>query len=128
MSLSSRMTALLRPGDYIVLLLGLLLVFSLFLLRLPDRAGQTLLVRAKGQIVAELPLHTRRTLSIAGSMGNSVVEVASGKARVIGDPGPRQLCVKQGWISRAGDTLLCLANQVSLEIPGPAAGMDTLSY
>lgn len=128
MSFFSRMSTLLKPGDYAVILLGLLLVSSLFLFRPSGPSGQTLLVRAKGQIVAQLPLHTRRTLNIAGSMGNSVIEIAAGKARVIGDPGPRQICVKQGWISRAGDTLLCLANQVSLEIPGPSAAMDTLSY
>lgn len=119
---------LLKPGDYTVFLLGLLLVSSLFIFRFQSPAGQTLVVRAKGQIVAELPLHIPRTLNIAGSMGDSVIEVASGKARVANDPGPRQLCVKQGWINRAGDALLCLANQVSLEIPGQATGFDSLNY
>lgn len=121
-------TGLLKPGDYLIFLLGCFLVSSLFLFRPQHSAGQTVIVRAKGQIVAELPLHTPRTLNIAGSMGNSVIEIVTGKARVIGDPGARQICVKQGWISQAGDALLCLANQVTLEIPGQSAGMDTLNY
>ena len=121
-------TGLLKPGDYAIFLLGCFLVSSLFLFKPQYTAGQTVVIRAKGQIVAELPLHAPRTLDIAGTMGNSVIEIVTGKARVIGDPGPRQICVKQGWISRSGDALLCLANQVTLEIPGPSAGMDTLSY
>lgn len=119
---------LLKPGDYAIFLLGCFLVSSLFLFKPHNASGQTVVVRAKGQIVAELPLSTPRTLNISGTMGNSVIEIVMGKARVIGDPGPRQICVKQGWISRAGDALLCLANQVTLEIPGPSAGMDTLNY
>ena len=119
---------LLKPGDYAIFLLGCLLVSSLFLFKPQHSAGHIVVVRAKGQIVAELPLHTPRTLNIAGNMGSSVIEIVTGKARVIGDPGLRQICVKQGWISRAGDALLCLANQVTLEIPGQSAGMDTLNY
>lgn len=121
-------TGLLKPGDYVIFLLGCLLVSSLFLIKPQDSAGHTVVIRAKGQIVAELPLHTPRTLSIAGTRGSSVIEIVTGKARVTGDPGLRQICVKQGWISRAGDALLCLANQVTLEIPGQSAGMDTLNY
>jgi hypothetical protein len=119
---------LLRPGDYVVLLLGLLLVAMLFAARLQNPPGQVLVVRAKGQVVAELPLQAQRTLSITGTLGNSLIEIAAGRARVIGDPGPRQICVKQGWINRAGDALLCLANQVTLEIPGQSAGYDSLNY
>lgn len=125
---TSSIAGLLKPGDYAIFLLGCFLVLSLFLFKPQNAAGQTVVVRAKGQIVAELSLHTPRTLNIAGTMGNSVIEIVMGKARIIGDPGPRQICVKQGWISRAGDALLCLANQVTLEIPGPSNGMDTLNY
>lgn len=119
---------MLKPGDYAVLLLGLLFVAGLFAFRPQSPSGQTLVVRAKGQIVAELPLQTQRTLAITGSLGNSMIEISAGRARVIGDPGPRQICVRQGWISRAGDALLCLANQISLEIPGQSAGFDSLNY
>jgi hypothetical protein len=119
---------LLKPGDYVVLLLVLLLVAMLFAAGLHSPPGHMLIVRAKGQVIAELPLQTQRTLRISGTLGNSLIEVAAGRARVIGDPGPRQICVKQGWISRAGDVLLCLANQVTLEIPGQSTGYDSLNY
>jgi hypothetical protein len=119
---------LLKPGDYLVLLTGLILVSWLFLLQVQKSPGQFLIVRAQGQVVAELPLNSPRMLNVAGARGISVVEIGNGRARVAGDPGPRQLCVKQGWISRAGDALLCLANQVSLEIPGSTLAFDSLTY
>jgi len=120
--------SMLKPGDYAVLLIGLLLVVSLFASGLHSQPGNMLVVRAKGKIVAELPLHGQRTFRVAGPLGTSMIEIAPGRARVIGDPGPRQICIKQGWISRSGDALLCLANQVSLEIPGQSSGFDSLNY
>lgn len=119
---------LLKPGDYLVFLTGLVLVAWLFLLPFQKTPGQSLIVRAQGKVVAELPLNSPRILNVAGAQGTSVVEIREGRARVAGDPGPRQFCVKQGWISRAGDALLCLANQVSLEIPGSTLAFDSLTY
>ena len=119
---------LLKPGDYLVLMMGVILVSSLFLLQFHKPSGQTLIVRARGQVVAEFPLNAPRTVNIPGSSGISIVEIGKGKARIARDPGPRQICVKQGWISRAGDALLCLANQVSLEIPGQTLAFDSLNY
>lgn len=119
---------LLRPGDYATFLVAALLVAALFLRGTGGPAGDSLIVRTQGRLVAELPLSATRTLEIPGALGTSTIEIRQGKARVSGDPGPRQLCVKQGWIGQAGESLLCLANQVTLEIPARAGGIDTLSY
>lgn len=128
MPLTRSFLGLLKPGDYVVFSLGILIVSSLFAYKGESQVGQTLVVRSKGQIVAELPLSDARTLNISGAMGNSVVEIIKGRARVAGDPGPRQFCIKQGWISRQGEGLLCLANQVTLEIPGRTVAFDSLNY
>ncbi len=66
--------------------------------------------------------------SVPGTLGISRIEIRQGRARVAADPGPRQVCVKQGWVSRAGEAALCLANQVSLEIGGHDKAFDTVSF
>jgi hypothetical protein len=58
----------------------------------------------------------------------SVIEVEAGRVRVAADPGPRQLCVRQGWLSHAGDIALCLPNQVSVELVGSKRRFDSLVY
>lgn len=122
------LAGLLKPGDYALLLAASGMVVALFHAGLSGGAGDRLVVRSQGRIVAELPLAASRTLEVAGSLGHSIIEISQGKARVADDPGPRQLCVKQGWISQAGESLLCLANQITLEIPARAGGIDTLNY
>lgn len=90
----------------------------------PDRA----IVRAGGRIVAELPLDARRAIDVAGPLGTTRVEVEPGRARVAADPGPRQYCVRQGWLTRGGAVAICAPNQVSLSLNGGGNAHDTLSY
>ncbi|WP_348944642.1 NusG domain II-containing protein [Chitinibacter sp. FCG-7] len=82
-----------------------------------------------GQVYAELDLMAAKTLHVAGPLGETVVEVAAGKARIAADPSPRQYCVRAGWLQQAGQSAICLPNRTSIELVGhqPRA-YDSLSY
>ena len=117
-----------KPGDWLTLLLGGVLVAALAMHFWGGAQGDTLLVRAQGKLVEETSLRTARTLTVAGPLGNTLIEIQPGRARVARDPSPRQLCVKQGWLSRAGEAALCLPNQVSVEILGKQRTYDSIAY
>lgn len=117
-----------KPGDWLTLLLGGVLVAALAMHFWGGAQGDTLLVRAQGKLVEEASLRTARTLTVAGPLGNTLIEIQPGRARVARDPSPRQLCVKQGWLSRAGEAALCLPNQVSVEILGKQRTYDSIAY
>ena len=51
-----------------------------------------------------------------------------GRARVVADPGPRQYCVRQGWLVRPGEIAICAPNRVSIQIAGRTKAYDSLSY
>lgn len=119
---------LLRPGDYLVLA-GALAVCVLSALTLwrggaPDKA----IVRAGGTVVAELSLARAQTIDVPGPIGTTRIEVEPGRARIASDPGPRQYCVRQGWLDRAGAVAICAPNEVSLSLAGGTADYDTLHY
>jgi hypothetical protein len=90
--------------------------------------AQRVIVRAQGTIVADTSLGENRQITARGPLGLSLIEIADRRVRVASDPSPRQYCVKQGWLSRAGDSALCLPNQVSVELVGAAKRFDSLSY
>ncbi len=50
------------------------------------------------------------------------VEVKAGRVRVAESDCPHQLCVRRGWISRAGQVVVCVPNRVLIEIRGTDAG------
>lgn len=122
------MPNLLKPGDWFTLLLGCAVVAGLTARFWGGSPGDSLIVRAQGKVTNQLSLRRAHTLSVSGPLGFTLIEIQPGRARIARDPSPRQLCVKQGWLSRAGEVALCLPNQVSIEISGPVRGFDSIAY
>ena len=120
--------ALLRPGDVLTLGAALALcVFSAFAFWRGAHADGVE-IRARGQVVARLPLNAPRTLAVDGALGKTVVEIAPGQARIAADPGPRQYCVRQGWLRQAGAVAICAPSEVSIRLTGSRADHDSLAY
>lgn len=119
---------LLRAGDLAVVLAGAAAVVAAALLAWRGGPAETVVVRAGGQIVHTASLARAQTFAVVGPLGATEIEIEPGRARVAADPSPRQLCVKQGWLTVAGEAALCLPNQVSVEIRGRAVAYDTLGY
>jgi len=119
---------LLRPGDFLLLTAGGFVVVGLALFSWGGGRGDTAIIRVAGQVVETSSLARARLVSVNGPLGMTQIEIQPGRARVASDPSPRQLCVKRGWLSQAGDAALCLPNQVSVEIRGRSAAYDTLGY
>lgn len=119
---------LVKPGDWLLILLAVAGVgFSLPMLW-QGGLGAHAVIRQGGQVFAELDLQSRRTLHVPGPQGTTVIAVEPGRARVVSDPGLRQYCVRQGWMSRSGEIAICAPNQVSLTITGRHRAYDSLAY
>ena len=65
---------------------------------------------------------------VPGPLGTTRVAIEPGRARVVADPGPRQYCVRQGWLARPGEIAICAPNHVSVQIAGRTRAYDSLSY
>ena len=114
----------LRPGDWLVLALGLGLLTLLWSRQAGSLEGRVI-IRLDGQVYREASLRLNRDIQVPGPLGPSLVRIQDGKVRVASAPRPRQLCVRQGWIPPGG-AVVCLPNRVSVE--NAAAGYDTLNY
>jgi hypothetical protein len=120
--------ASLRAGDLGVLLASGSFVVALTVWAWGGSRGDTVVIRAAGKVVKTASLAQARTFAVNGPLGTTHIEIEPGRARIARDPSPRQLCVKQGWLTQSGQAALCLPNQVSLEIHGRTAAYDTLGY
>jgi len=120
---------LVKSGDWLVFAAGLLTVAWLTA-QFWHRGGTAdrVVIRSGGKVFAEVTLSGQQTVTVPGPLGNSVIEIDQRRARVARDPSPRQYCVQQGWISRAGEAAICLPNQVSIELAGAEKAYDSLNY
>jgi hypothetical protein len=120
--------ALMRLGDWLVVgLAGLVVAISFPLLWRGGPADRAV-IRLDGRVFAEYPLDAARRIEVPGPIGTTVVEIQPGRARVFADPGPRQYCVRQGWLSQGGAVAICAPNHVSLMLTGRQSGYDSLNY
>ena len=117
-----------RPGDWLTLTLGAMLTIWLGANLWSSAPPQKALIRSGGQLFAEARLDQAQRIRVPGPLGESIVEIQAGRARVAADPSPRQLCVKQGWLLHVGDAALCLPNQLSVELAGVTRRFDSLNY
>lgn len=115
-------------GDWLMLALALGLTLASFVLLWKPGSAQRAEVRRDGQVIAQLPLDAPRRLTVQGAIGPTVVEIEPGRARIAADPGPRQYCVKQGWLTRNGAVAICAPSHVSLHLSGATPGYDTLAF
>lgn len=120
--------ALIKLGDWLILGLSLVVVLSLFSYFWLSPAGQKLIIKRGGVVFLSASLTRPFTVAVPGPLGLTQVEVANQRVRVVSDPSPRQLCVRQGWISHEGEAAICLPNQVSVEIVGATRRYDSLNY
>ena len=120
-----------KPGDWAMLLLAAAGTAALAPIAFSGGAAEKAVVRRDGVVVAELPLTQARRIEVAGAMGakgTTVIEVKPGRARVASDPGPRQYCVRQGWLTQPNAIAICAPSHISLSIAGRASSHDSLTY
>lgn len=120
--------ALLRPGDWLVMLAGALLVGISIPVFWQGGLAERAIIRQEGKVFAEVDLRAKRQLEVSGPLGTTVIDIEPGRARVLSDPGPRQYCVRQGWLMRPGEIAICAPNRVSVQIAGRTKVYDSISY
>ena len=119
---------LLRPGDALVLLAGIAGWVMLSVALWQSGPAAQAQVRRDGVLVAAYPLNEDRTVSVTGPIGITMIRIESGRARVVSDPGPRQYCVRQGWLTRPGEMALCAPNHISLTLTGGQSTYESMAY
>ena len=123
-----RWLSLLRPGDWLVVALAAAFCVAAFPLAWRGGVAEKAVVKRGGEVFAELDLARNRRIEVPGPLGITTVAVEKRRVRVVSDPGPRQYCVRQGWLERAGEIAICAPNEVSVQVVGGKSVYDSLSY
>ncbi|MGB9856637.1 MAG: NusG domain II-containing protein [Dictyoglomaceae bacterium] len=107
----------------------LVIIFSIFLLGIflwvLQQSGSSplyLIAEVNNKEVLRIDLRnikTRKEFSVDGILGKSYFEYDPKKGvRMVSSPCPDKLCIKQGWINKIGESIVCLPNRVVLRLEG----------
>ena len=118
-----------KPLDYVTLVLAAGLVAAISAAVYGGAAERTT-VRITAPSAEYLFASTaEERVTVRGPLGETVIEVGGGGARVLSSPGIRQICVRAGHVSRSGAWLACLPNRVFVSIESAReAAIDARSY
>ena len=67
-----------------------------------------------------------REITVTGLNGKYVVEIKEGRVRAREAICPEQICIKRGWVSRSGDSIICLPNRIIIKIENQKQEIDAI--
>lgn len=112
-------------------LLAALAVGCCAALLLPKPEAAVARITQNGKLVREIDLSARsapESIQLRDETGtvHNVIQVEAGRIRMLEADCPDQVCVNQGWISDSALPIVCLPNQVIIEIVGGEGNLDVI--
>lgn len=102
-----------RPGDIIVVAVVFFLGFSPVWLARNDAATRfEIVLNNKG--ISLLPANKDTTIVIQANLGDVVIEIKNGGARILESNCPHKICIRSGQIRKAGQAIACVPNRLML--------------
>lgn len=97
----------------VALLAAVLIVF-----RWQTGSGRTCaVIKIQGELAGIIELSDKRkTYEFRGKTGPVILEVAGKRIRMVEATCPDRICVMHGWIERAGESIVCVPNEISISI------------
>ncbi|MDY6795321.1 MAG: NusG domain II-containing protein [Actinomycetota bacterium] len=119
------------PGD-ILLVLAVVAVSVFLISQSASGAGGDdnleVSISVNGEEVMVLPLlEESRELVIEGYQGKSYIEIEGGRIHMVDSACPEKHCVRTGWISHPGESIVCLPNRVVIEVVSGEEGPDVIN-
>lgn len=116
----------LKPGDIIIIVLLMLLSFTPIIIFQAVTADQSeavtyqAIVKVDGKILKTFDLKEDQdpyTYTYEDPDGDyNLIEIAGSRVRISEASCDDQVCVRQGWIAKAGQSIVCLPHKLVIEI------------
>lgn len=104
-----------RPGDWIILFVLCLSALGLFLFFRPEGAATTATISVDGQIYHQISLPSHQTVSLENGV---IIRFDGMRACIESSDCPDHTCIKNGWLTKAGQSSICLPNRTVLKMDG----------
>jgi hypothetical protein len=109
----------LKPFDWAALVLGAALTVAAAVRAYTGEGADRIVIQgAGGRWIYPPDAHER--ILVSGPLGDTVVEIRDGAARILSSPCSNQTCVAAGSIARRGQWVACLPNGALVRVEGAA--------
>lgn len=81
------------------------------------KSSDLCIVEVNGSVYKTLALDKNCIFKVKGHLGITEIEILEKNVHIIKSVCLNHVCIKTGWISKAGEALICLPNKVIVKIP-----------
>lgn len=101
--------------DWIIILLAVLIAgFALFISLSGEEGAYVIIETPSAEY--RYSLEKDRDIAVEGELGEFLLRIEDGRLRALESACPAQICVHREWISRAGDSIICVPNRIVARI------------
>ena len=104
-----------RLGDLIIIAVVLLAAASVLVFFRPEGAAAHATISVDGQVYRQIHLPSHETITLENGV---VISFDGMKACILSSDCPDHTCVKNGWLTKAGQSSICLPNRTVLQLDG----------
>lgn len=118
-------------ADTVILGLSLLTLLWLYSYYWTGNTAQAdyAIIMVDHEMSQRIELNHNQIVKVRGILGETVLQIESGKIRVIASPCAGKQCIHAGWLQISGDFTACLPNRVSIEVHSHAKNQyDAIVY
>ena len=119
-------TALKINISVIIVILALLGISYLVVFFAFGNEGKYITIEKDGVLVGTYSLEAEQEIPLPDDEADNIVAIENGKAYMKEASCPDHLCMKQGKISKAGQTIVCLPNKVIVTVKDDDASGDEI--
>lgn len=107
-----------NKNDFKMILIVTLVICVLFIIYFFNKEeANTALVYHGSDLILTIDLNIDNKYVVQGDNGEVVIIVSNKKIKVENENSPYHLCSKQGYISKTGESIVCLPNKIIIELP-----------
>lgn len=117
-----------KIADYLILIFALTLIYALFYhFWGSGENGQYVIIQTPDE-KHQYSLQHDQDIYMDGRLGESHIQIKSGRVRFIESPCPNKICIRHGWLKRQGAVSACVPNQVMINITGADQEYDAIIF
>jgi hypothetical protein len=129
MNLPRKLPVSLNRGDWLVLLLALMLLLLFYWQYWSSGVyGAQAAIYVDGKFWSKINLYQSQIIEVPGKLGISHLRVEKGRVRFVDSPCTGKQCIYQGWISNGGESATCLPNGVSVQVLSSDPRYDSINF
>ena len=106
-----------NKNDIRLIVVILLITCIFFIIQFSHKKADIAYVYHNSDIILTIDLNIDNNYTVMGDNGEVKISVKDHKIKVDSENSPYHLCSKQGYISKKGESIVCLPNRIIIELP-----------